>query len=95
MSTIGELEQWAGIGSSPRERTTFWMQFQHLDGVEYLNGGVAELNRLIAEKEATPMPPSNATPTRSEWEKRPPLTAEEEQALLAYAISTAGGGCAS
>ncbi|MBB5538800.1 hypothetical protein GGD55_005540 [Rhizobium giardinii] len=50
MSTIGELERRAGIGSSPEARTAFWMRFHHLDGAACLNAGVAELNRLIAEK---------------------------------------------
>ncbi|ULJ74543.1 hypothetical protein [Rhizobium gallicum] len=55
MSTIGELERRAGAGSSPQERTAFWIQFHYLEGAECLKAVVAELNRLIAEKEAKPM----------------------------------------
>ncbi|MET3757087.1 MULTISPECIES: hypothetical protein [Rhizobium] len=83
MSTIGELERRAGIGSSPEERTAFWIRFHHLGGVECLKAGVAELNRLIAEREAVSARPSNAP--RAKPAKLPPLSAEEEQALQAYA----------
>ncbi len=85
MSTIGELERRAGIGSSPQERTAFWIQFHHLEAAECLKAGVAELNRLIAEKEAAPVVASKIATTRHKREKLPPLTAEEEKALQAYA----------
>lgn len=85
MSTIGELERRAGIGSSPQDRTAFWIRFRHLEGAECLKAGVAELNRLIAEKEAMPIAASNIATTRPGREKLPPLTAEEEQVLQAYA----------
>ncbi|MDK1389636.1 hypothetical protein QN224_30125 [Sinorhizobium sp. 8-89] len=55
MSTIGELERMAGIGSSAEERTAFWIRFHHLDGVACLKAGVAELERLVAEKEVRPV----------------------------------------
>ncbi|MQW86379.1 hypothetical protein [Sinorhizobium saheli] len=54
MSTIGDLEERAGIGSSPQERVAFWIRFHHLDGTECLKAGVAELNRLITEREGLP-----------------------------------------
>ncbi|MGD9481091.1 hypothetical protein [Shinella sp. G-2] len=85
MSTIGELERRAGIGSSPEDRTAFWIRFHHLEGAECLRAGVAELNRLIAEKEATPVAASNGTATRHKRERLPPLTEGEEEALQAYA----------
>ncbi|WP_018240814.1 hypothetical protein [Ensifer sp. BR816] len=84
MGTIGELERLAGIGASLPERTAFWMQFHHLDGPACLKAGVAELNRLIAEKAAT-VAAGKTTAPRPRWEKLPPVTAEEEQALEAYA----------
>ncbi|WP_457578172.1 hypothetical protein [Ensifer adhaerens] len=86
MSTIGELERRAGIGPSSEERTAFWMQFHHLDGVECLKAGVAELERLIAENKAAPIAASKPTTRRPRRETLPPLTKEEEQALQAYAI---------
>ncbi|ULJ82744.1 hypothetical protein MF410_34520 (plasmid) [Rhizobium sp. C104] len=85
MSTIGELEQRAGIGATPEERTEFWMRFRHLDGAECLRAGVAELNRLIAAEEAKPTATKPVT-MRSRFAKLPPLTAEEERALQAYAV---------
>lgn len=85
MSTINELERRAGIGFSPQERTAFWIQFHHLEGAECLKAGVAELNRLIAEKEATPTAASKIATTRPRRKKLPPLTAEQEQVLQAYA----------
>ncbi|MCD2180334.1 hypothetical protein [Rhizobium sp. C1] len=85
MSTIGELERRAGIGSSPQDRTAFWIRFHHLEGAECLKAGVAELNRLIAEKEATPTPVSKIATTRPKREKLPPLTEDEVQVIQAYA----------
>lgn len=85
MSTISELERRAGIGATREARTEFWMRFHHLDGAECLRAGVAELNRLIAAKEAEPAATKPVT-TRSRLEKLAPLTAKEEQALQAYAI---------
>ncbi|QWW77517.1 MULTISPECIES: SANT/Myb-like DNA-binding domain-containing protein [Hyphomicrobiales] len=85
MSMIGELERRAGIGSSSQERTAFWIRFHHLEGAECLKAGVAELNRLIAEKAATPVVASKIATTRPKRERLPPLTEEEEQALQAYA----------
>ncbi|MBP1886584.1 hypothetical protein [Sinorhizobium mexicanum] len=85
MSTIGELEQRAGIGPSPQDRTAFWIQFHHLERAECLKAGVAELHRLIAEKEATPTAASKVATTRPKREKLPPLTEEEEQVIQAYA----------
>ncbi|MGN7755556.1 hypothetical protein [Sinorhizobium sp. 22678] len=85
MSTIGELERRAGIGSSPQERTAFWIRFHHLESAECLKAGVAELNRLIAEMAATPVVANKIATTRPKRERLPPLTAEEEQALQAYA----------
>lgn len=85
MSTIGELERRAGIGPTSQERTAFWIQFHHLEGAECLKAGVAELRRLIAEKDATPTAASKVVTTWPKREKLPPLTAEEEQALQAYA----------
>lgn len=85
MNTIGDLERKAGIGTSPAERTAFWRQFHHLEGEACLNAGVAELRRLIAAKEAV----SDASPKtrvgRCRREVLPPLTAEQQAALQAYA----------
>ncbi|MCW0001809.1 hypothetical protein OE766_26700 [Pararhizobium sp. YC-54] len=83
MSTIGELERRAGIGSSPEERMAFWIRFRHLDGSECLKAGVAELNRLVAEREAMPVTASNGS--RPKPAKLRPLDPEEQQALQAHA----------
>ncbi len=57
MSTIGNLEQQAGI----TDRVAFWMQFSHIKGHVKIGGllrdasfeaGVAELRRLASEKAA-------------------------------------------
>ncbi|MDQ0563032.1 alkanesulfonate monooxygenase SsuD/methylene tetrahydromethanopterin reductase-like flavin-dependent oxidoreductase (luciferase family) [Rhizobium mesoamericanum] len=85
MSTIGELERRAGIGTSLKERTAFWMRFHHLDGAECLKAGVAELKRLIAEQEAVPVPAGAGVAACPRRERLPPLTAEQVQALQAYA----------
>ncbi|AUX79315.1 hypothetical protein [Sinorhizobium fredii] len=85
MITIGELERRAGIGSSVEQRTAFWMQFHHLDGAECLQAGVAELKRLIAEKETAPVEAGEGAATLPNRQRLPPLTAEQEQALQAYA----------
>ena len=85
MSTIGDLERKAGIGTSPTERTAFWRQFHHLEGEACLNAGVAELRRLIAQKEARPDPRPKVRAVRRTRETLPPLTVEQEAALQAYA----------
>jgi hypothetical protein len=85
MSTIADLERRAGIGASPAERTAFWLQFHHLEGEACLNAGVAELRRLIAEKEARPDPRPKMRDVRLAREALPPLTPEQEAALQAYA----------
>lgn len=83
MTTIGDLEQKAGIGSSPEERTAFWLQFRHLKGEACLRAGVAELNRLIAEKEIGSAAAAEKAGARSRrWRS---LSADEEQAVIAYA----------
>lgn len=80
MVTIGELEQEAGIGSSDAERTAFWLRFHHLNGKACLDAGVAELKRMIAERERAAL---RAVETRRErW---PPLNHDQEAALQAYA----------
>ncbi|AGS24575.1 hypothetical protein [Rhizobium etli] len=83
MSTIGDLERKAGIGTSPAERAAFWRQFHHLEGEACLNAGVAELRRLIAAKDAVPSP--KARVARCRREVLPPLTDEQQAALQAYA----------
>jgi hypothetical protein len=85
MSTIGELERRAGIGASPAERTAFWLQFHHLEGEACLNAGVAELRRLIAQREARPDPRPKVRAVRLAREAMSPLTPEQEAALQAYA----------
>ncbi len=80
MSTSGDLEKQAGIGSSDVERTAFWMRFHHLDGKACLDAGVAELRRMISEREGTA--PHSEKRTR---ERLPVLSTEQEAALLAYA----------
>ncbi|TCN28624.1 hypothetical protein [Sinorhizobium americanum] len=82
---IGDLERRAGIGASPAERTAFWLQFHHLEGKACLNAGVAELRRLIAQKEARPDPRPKTRAVRRIRETLPPLTPEQEVALQAYA----------
>lgn len=84
MSTIGDLERKAGIGTSPAERAEFWRQFHHLEGEACLSAGVADLRRLIAVREVV----SDASPTRvarCRREVMPPLTADQQAALQAYA----------
>lgn len=85
MSTIGDLERRAGIGASPAERTAFWLQFHHLEGEACLNAGVAELRRLIAQREARADPRPKVRAVRVARETLPPLTPEQEAALQAYA----------
>ncbi|APG86759.1 hypothetical protein [Sinorhizobium americanum] len=85
MSTIGDLERRAGIGGSPAERTAFWRQFHHLEGEAFLNAGAAELRRLIAASEAEPASWQNTRVARCRREALPPLTAEQQAALQAYA----------
>ena len=81
MATIGELEQQAGIGSSDAERTAFWLRFHHLDGKACLDAGVAELKRMIAERDGTAL--RAARPRRQRW---PALTDDQEAALREYAV---------
>lgn len=80
MSTIGELEKQAGIGSSDAERTAFWQQFDHLEGKAFLDAGVAELKRMISERDETA--PHLIKQTR---QRLPALRNDQEGALLAYA----------
>lgn len=80
MSTIGDLEQQAGIGSPDLERTAFWLRFHHLDGKACLDAGVAELKRMISEREGTSLHPVKQTRLRL-----PVLSTDQETALLAYA----------
>ncbi|WP_429817324.1 hypothetical protein [Ensifer sp. B1-9] len=86
MGTIGDLERKAGIGPSRVERTAFWRQFHHLDGQACLDAGVAELRRMIVAKEGrAEASPSTRRGVRKR-ERLPPLTAEQEAALQAYAV---------
>jgi len=80
MVTIGELEQKAGIGSSTEARIAFWLQFHHLDGKVCLDAGVAELNRLIAERNAMAL-----SSGKRRREALPELDGEQVAALQAYA----------
>lgn len=86
MGTIGDLERKAGIGPSPEERNAFWQQFHHLDGQACLDAGVAELRRMIAAKGGL----ADGSPSKRRCfpkrERLPPLTAEQEAALQAYAV---------
>lgn len=80
MGTIGELETRAGIGSSAAARTAFWRQFHHLEGRACLDAGVAELKRIIAERDG-------AAPVASKPKRQPlpALDAEQAAALQTYA----------
>jgi hypothetical protein len=80
MSTIGDLENRAGIGSSDLERTAFWLRFHHLEGKACLDAGVAELKRMISEREGTAPHPVKQTRQRL-----PALSTDQVAALLAYA----------
>lgn len=86
MGTIGDLERRAGIGPSPAERTAFWQQFHHFDGQACLDAGVAELRRMIAAKEGLAEVIPNRRGRVPKRERLPPLTAEQEAALQAYAV---------
>ncbi|WP_244618848.1 hypothetical protein [Rhizobium sp. 18065] len=86
MTTIGDLERKAGIATSTEERTAFWTRFRHLKGEHWLRAGVAELLRLVAEKEnATGDTDSTPGAAQSKRERLPPLTVEQHRALQAYA----------
>ncbi|AUX79128.1 hypothetical protein [Sinorhizobium fredii] len=85
MSTIGDLERRAGIGTSPAERTAFRRQFHHLEGEAFLNAGAAELRRLIAAREVESDARAKTRVARCRREVMPPLTAEQQAALEAYA----------
>ncbi|WP_200847879.1 hypothetical protein [Rhizobium sp. 18055] len=86
MTTIGDLERKAGIATSTEERTAFWTRFRHLKGEHRLRAGVAELLRLVAEKEnATGDTDSTPGAAQSKRERLPPLTVEQHRALQAYA----------
>lgn len=80
MGTIGELEQRAGIGSSAEARTEFWLQFHHLTGRACLDAGVAELNRLIAERDG-----ADRSAGKLKRQRLPELDAEQVAALQPYA----------
>ncbi|WP_247750814.1 MULTISPECIES: hypothetical protein [unclassified Rhizobium] len=83
MTTIGDLEKRAGIGASREDRTAFWLRFRHLDGISCLKAGVAELERLIAIREAeNPSARTAEKPVRRTT--LPPLTDEQQRALQAY-----------
>jgi hypothetical protein len=79
MGTIGELEQQAGIGSSAEARTAFWLQFHHLEGRACLDAGVAELKRLIAERDG-----ADRSARKLKRQRLPELDAEQVAALQAY-----------
>lgn len=79
MSTIGDVERKAGIGSSDAERTAFWQQFAYLEGNACLDAGVAELKQMIAERDGAP---HHVKQTR---QRLPTLSTDQEAALLAYA----------
>jgi hypothetical protein len=79
MGTIGELEQKAGIGSSPEARAAFWLQF-HLEGQACLDAGVAELKRMIAVRSGIAR---SSGMTRRQ--PLPDLDDEQVAALQAYA----------
>lgn len=80
MATIGELEQKAGIGTSPEARTEFWLRFHHLQGQACLDAGVAELKRLIAERDCV-----DRCKRQRNRQRLPELDAEQVAALQAYA----------
>ncbi len=80
MSTIGDLEKQAGIGSSDAERAAFWLRFHHLEGKACLDAGVAELKRMISERDGTAPHPVKQTRQRL-----PILSTDQEAELLAYA----------
>nr|WP_318031048.1 hypothetical protein [Rhizobium ruizarguesonis] len=80
MATIGDLERNAGIGSSNAERTAFWLRFHHLEGKACLDAGVAELKRMIAERNGTEL--RAAKHRRQQW---PAPSDDQEAALQAYA----------
>ena len=85
MTTIGDLESKAGIGTAAEERNAFWTRFRHLKGEHRLRAGVAELMRLGAEKEDGKDAGSKTPRAGSKRERLPPLTVEQHQALRAYA----------
>lgn len=85
MSTIGDLEKRAGIGPSREERAAFWLRFRHLDGIECLKSGVAELERLIAIRQAANPGAARTAEKPARRTTWPPLTDEQQQALQAYA----------
>ena len=81
MSTNGDLEQQARIGSSDVERTAFWLWFHHLEGKASLDAGVAELRRMISERK-------RSAPYRKEQtcQRLPALSTDQKAAILAYAV---------
>ncbi len=81
MATIGDLERRAGIGSSDAERTAFWLRFHHLDGKACLNAGVAELKRMIAEREGG----TELRTGESRRQRWPTPSDDQKAALQAYA----------
>lgn len=80
MNTIGELERKAGIGTSVEARAAFWLQFHHLQGQACLEAGVAELKRMIAERDGAIRPVG-----RSKRQPLPDLDPEQVAALQRYA----------
>ena len=80
METIGELEQKAGIGSSLEARTVLGLQFHHLEGRACLDAGVAELKRMIAERNGIA-----SSPGKRRRGSLAELDAEQVAALQAYA----------
>lgn len=86
MTTIGDLERKAGIGRTAEERTAFWIRFGHLEAERVLRAGVAELNRMIAQKERQPTAPRlRSSVASSRQGPLPRLTSEQHDALAAYA----------
>lgn len=80
MGSIGELEQKAGIHSSPEARIAFWLKFHHLGRQACLDAGVAELKRMTAERGG--MARSSG---KARHQPLPDLDAEQVTALQAYA----------
>jgi hypothetical protein len=85
MTTIGDLESKAGIGTAAEERNAFWTRFRHLKGEHRLRAGAAELMRLVAQKQDGKDAGSKTPRAGSKRERLPPLTVEQHQALRAYA----------
>lgn len=76
MATVGELERKAGFGTSADARTAFWLQFRHLQGQACLDAGVAELKRLIADRDGVCF-----SARQQERQRLPALDAEQVAGL--------------